>query len=119
MVHRTPEFSPQIHITFLPRQTTAKHGYTYITQPAMPTFLLLIFSLATFLALLLAWFAISSCLGDEIRAILSRRERQYIPPTTYSLQYYGRFGMAQPGTQAGWEQFDMEMEDMQEFRRED
>ena len=64
--------------------------------------------LATFLALVLAWFAISSCLGDEIRAVLSRRRRQYIPPTTYSLQHYGRFGMAHGGDHAGWEGIEME-----------
>lgn len=70
----------------------------------MNTFLLLMVGLATFLALTLAWFAISSCLGDEIRALLSRRRRQYIP-TTYSMQHYGRVGMA---PSAGWEGIEME-----------
>lgn len=94
-----------MHITKPPLPSSF---YRLITPwPAdMNTFLLLMLGLATFLALTLAWFAISSCLGDEIRALLSRRRRQYIP-TTYSMQHYGRFGMPHGGGREG-----IEMENM-------
>jgi hypothetical protein len=63
--------------------------------------------LLSFLVLLLAWFAISSCLGDEIRAQWSGRATRYVP-TTFGLQYARMMGHG--GNQAGWEQ--IEMEDM-------
>lgn len=72
----------------------------------MTSFLILIVLLLSFLVLVLAWFAISSCLGDEIRAALSGRARNFVP-TTYGLQYARAMGH---GDQAGWEQ--IEMEDM-------
>lgn len=56
----------------------------------MNTFLLILVILLSFLILLLAWFAISSCLGDEIRAAWSGNSTTTLP-TTYSLQNYGRF----------------------------
>jgi len=80
----------------------------------MNTFLLLIIVLLSFLVLLLAWFAISSCLGDEIRALLSGRQQRFVP-TTYGLQYAR--AVAHDGTQAGWEQ--IEMEDMLDKRFDD
>ena len=73
----------------------------------MNTFLLLIIFLLCFFVLLLAWFAISSCLGDEIRAAWSGRSREIIP-TTYGMQYARVMG--HEGGQGGWEQ--IEMEDM-------
>lgn len=60
-----------------------------------------------FIVLLLAWFAISSCLGDEIRAHLSGRQQERTP-TTFGLQYARMVG--QSGNTAGWEQ--IELQDM-------
>ena len=73
----------------------------------MNTLLALIVFLLCFLVLLLAWLAISSCLGDEIRAQLSSRTSREIP-TTFGLQYARMMGHG--GNQPGWEQ--IEMEDM-------
>lgn len=73
----------------------------------MNTFLILIILLLSFVVLLLAWFAISSCLGDDIRALLSGRSRNTMA-TTFGLQYARMMGHG--GSQAGWEQ--IEMEDM-------
>ena len=73
----------------------------------MNTFLILIILLVSFVVLLLAWFAISSCLGDEIRQHLSGRSRRTVP-TTFGLQYARVMGHG--GNQSGWEQ--IEMEDM-------
>lgn len=70
----------------------------------MNTFLLLMVGLASFLLLVLALFALSSCLGDEIRAAWSGRER-YVP-TTFGQQYARSMG--QGGNQGGWEQIEME-----------
>jgi hypothetical protein len=76
------------------------------THTTMNTFLLLMVGLASFLVLVLALFALSSCLGDEIRAVWSGRE-QYVP-TTFGQQYARSMGHG--GNQGGWEQ--IEMEDM-------
>ncbi len=65
-----------------------------------------------FMILTLVFFAISSCLGDDIRAHFSGRRRETIP-TTFGLQYAQMMG--QSGNAAGWEQ--IEMEDMLEDRR--
>lgn len=73
----------------------------------MNSFLIPMILLLSFLVLLLAWFAISSCLGDEIRAQWSGRATRYVP-TTFGLQYARMMGHG--GNQAGWEQ--IEMEDM-------
>ena len=73
----------------------------------MNTFLILMIVLLCFIILVLAWFALSSCLGDEIRAAWSGPRKQYIP-TTYGLQYARVMGHG--GAQSGWEQ--IEMEDM-------
>lgn len=73
----------------------------------MNSFLVLMILLLCFLMLILAWFAISSCLGDEIRAAFSSRRRNFVP-TTYGQQYARMMGHG--GNQAGWEQ--IEMEDM-------
>ena len=70
----------------------------------MNTFLLLMIGLATFLLLVLALFALSSCLGDEIRAAWSGRDR-YIP-TTFGQQYARSMGHG--GNQGVWEQIEME-----------
>lgn len=70
----------------------------------MNTFLLLMVGLALFLVLVLALFALSSCLGDEIRA--AWRGRQRLAPTTFGLQYARSMGHG--GNQAGWEQIEME-----------
>lgn len=77
----------------------------------MNWFLLLIVLLLGFFVLLLAWFAISSCLGDEIRAHLSGRRQRFVP-TTYGMQYARVMGHG--GSQAGWEH--IEMEDMLDKR---
>lgn len=70
----------------------------------MNVFLLLMVGLACFLVLVLALFAVSSCLGDEMRAAWSGRQR-YVP-TTFGLQYARSLGHG--GNQAGWEQIEME-----------
>ena len=51
----------------------------------MNWFLLIIILLSCFLVFLLAFFALSSCLGDEFRAVWSGR--QSATPTTYGMQY--------------------------------
>lgn len=71
----------------------------------MNTFLLILVFLLCFVVLLLAWFAISSCLGDEIRAAWSGRHTSALP-TTYGLQY-ARF-MAQGGHGQHSEHIEME-----------
>jgi hypothetical protein len=73
----------------------------------MEAFSILIILCVCFVILLIVWFAISSCLGDEIRAHLSGRSRRRIP-TTFGLQYAQIMG--QSGSTAGWEQ--IEMQDM-------
>jgi hypothetical protein len=70
----------------------------------MNVFLLAMVGLAAFVILVLAAFALSSCLGDEIRAAWSGRER-YVP-TTFGQQYARSMGHG--GNQAGWEQIEME-----------
>lgn len=75
-----------------------------LSSTKMNTLLLLIVALLSFIVLLLAWFAISSCLGDEIRAHLSGRSIRTIP-TTFGLQYARTMGHG--GNQAGWEQIEM------------
>lgn len=62
------------------------------------------------LSLLLAWFAVSSCLGDDIRAQWSGRT--HTTPVTYGRSYAHAMG-----GQAGWEQ--IEMQDMLEHREDD
>lgn len=62
-------------------------------------------------AVLLTFFAISSCLGDELRAAWSGRVRNTVP-TTYGLQYARIMGHG--SHQSGWEQ--IEMEDMLDKR---
>lgn len=70
----------------------------------MNVFLLLMVGLASFLVLVLVLFALSSCLGDEMRAAWSGRQR-YVP-TTFGLQYARSMGHG--GDQGGWEQIEME-----------
>lgn len=72
----------------------------------MSSFLILTIILLSFFVLLLAWFALSSCLGDEIRAQFPGRSSRTIP-TTFGQQYARMMGHGNP---AGWEQ--IEMEDM-------
>lgn len=74
----------------------------------MNTFLLLIVLLLSFGVLVLAFFALSSCLGDEIRAAWSGRQNSRTIPTTFGLQYARMMG--QSSGNAGWEQ--IEMQDM-------
>lgn len=72
----------------------------------MDLFWLFFAILISFAALLLAWFAISSCLGDEIRSHFAGRDLRTYPPT-FGQQYARMMGN---GSQAGWEQ--IEMQDM-------
>ncbi|SMQ54134.1 unnamed protein product [Zymoseptoria tritici ST99CH_3D7] len=58
----------------------------------MNSFLIIIILLLSFIVLVLAWFAISSCLGDEVRAAWSGRRSANFPPTTYGLQYARHMG---------------------------
>ncbi|KAK5683918.1 hypothetical protein LTS10_003781 [Elasticomyces elasticus] len=80
----------------------------------MNWFRVLLVLLLCFLILVLVFFALSSCLGDEIRAAWSGRSTSVVP-TTYGMQYARMMG--QSGQHAGWEQ--IEMEDMfdERFRR--
>ncbi|KAI6837979.1 hypothetical protein KC365_g17040 [Hortaea werneckii] len=81
--------------------------------------------LGIFLTLLLAFFALSSCLGDEIRAVWFQQGRRggrnprsaaTASPTTYGLQYArfmgGAAGAAAGGGvvqgSSGWEGIEME-----------
>lgn len=76
----------------------------------MNTFLLLLTILLSFLILILAFFALSSCLGDEIRAAWSGRQSRNTIPTTFGLQY-ARLMTGQSsggGGQAGWEGIEMQ-----------
>ena len=68
--------------------------------------LLLLVFLGGFIVLILAFFALSSCLGDEIRAAWSGRSRNHTP-TTYGLQYARVLGHS-GDSQTGWEQIEME-----------
>ncbi|KAK0942360.1 hypothetical protein LTR29_006124 [Friedmanniomyces endolithicus] len=77
----------------------------------MSWFIALMVFLLCFAILVLAFFALSSCLGDEIRAAWSGRSISNMP-TTYGLQYARIIG--QSGQHAGREQF--EMEDMLDER---
>lgn len=72
----------------------------------MDLFLPLVIVLLSFVVLLLAWFAISSCLGDEIRSHLAGRSLRNVP-TTFGQQYARMMGSS---NHAGWEQ--IEMQDM-------
>lgn len=82
----------------------------------MNILLLLFVLLGIFLTLLLAFFALSSCLGDEIRAVWfqqgrRRGSRSAAPPTTYGLQYARFMGGAAGGdvqASSGWEGIEME-----------
>lgn len=81
----------------------------------MDSFTLLVVILLSFVVLLLAWWAISSCLGDEIRSHTSGRTSRTIP-TTFGQQYARLMGHGT--SQAGWEQIEMEdMFDKDEDRR--
>ena len=71
----------------------------------MNSFLLLVVVLLSFLVLLLAFFALSSCLGDDFRAAWSGRRSGSIP-TTFGLQYARMMGHS--SGQAGWEQIEMQ-----------
>ena len=69
------------------------------------SFLTLFFVLiACFVVLVLAFFALSSCLGDELRIAWSGHSRTAMPPTTYGLQYARAIG-----NQGGWEGIEMEV----------
>ena len=70
---------------------------------AMEWFALAIILLISFLVLVLAFFALSSCLGDEFRAAFSGHRRQIVP-TTYGLQYARLMGtVSDPNTMDGIE----------------
>ena len=71
----------------------------------MNSFVILVIFLSCFLALILAWFAISSCLGDEIRAAWWGRQSRRLP-TTYGLEY-ARF-ISQASHTAPAEQIEMQ-----------
>lgn len=86
----------------------------------MNILLLLFVLLGIFFSLVLAFFALSSCLGDEIRAVWfqqgrrgrsSRSAAAVAPPTTYGLQYARFMGGATGGdvqASSGWEGIEME-----------
>lgn len=69
----------------------------------MNSFLIIVFSLSFFLAMVMAFFVISSCLGEEIRAVWRGRSTASMP-TTYGLQYAR--SMSERGTNL--EQIEME-----------
>lgn len=71
----------------------------------MNGFYILLLLLFGFLVLVLAFFALSSCLGDEIRAAWSGRRRAIVP-TTFGQQYARFMG------QGGHYSEHIEMEDM-------
>lgn len=73
----------------------------------MNTFLLLLTLLFTFAILILAFFALSSCLGDEIRAAWSGRRSNSTIPTTFGLQY-ARLMSSQSSGGGGWEGIEMQ-----------
>ncbi|KAF2721566.1 hypothetical protein K431DRAFT_68610 [Polychaeton citri CBS 116435] len=75
----------------------------------MNTFLGILILLLSFVLLLLAWWALSSCLGDDIRAAISGRSgNRSSQMRTYGLDYARSLGHG--NHQGGWEQ--IEMEDM-------
>lgn len=80
----------------------------------MGVFTILLVFLACFAVFTLAIFALSSCLGDEIRAAWSGRRTRHIP-TTYGLQYAQAMGQ---GGHAGYSEH-IEMEDMLHRWKED
>ena len=69
----------------------------------MNTFLLFIILLTSFAILILAFFVLCSCLGDEVRAAWSGRPRRTTIPTTFGQQYARMMGSS-----GGWEQIEME-----------
>lgn len=73
----------------------------------MQTFTLLMVLLLVSLISCLAFFALSSCLGDEIRAAWSGRSSRRDLPRTYGGDYARMMASTQG---AGWEH--IEMEDM-------
>lgn len=75
----------------------------------MNTFLIIVILLLCFMVLFLTWLALSSCLGDEIRATWSGRPRASMP-TTYGLQY------ARHMNQGGAALENIEMENMLDRR---
>lgn len=77
----------------------------------MNSFYTLLIIVIVFLILLIIWFAISSCLGDEIRAHISGRRRERTP-TTFGLQYARMMGQS-GNSNAGWEQ--IELQDMMDI----
>lgn len=79
----------------------------------MNTFSALTIALIAFVILLLVFWALSSCLGDEIRAHLSGGRTTQ--PTTYGLQYARM--MDNGGMSSGWEH--IEMDDMMDRRLQD
>lgn len=74
----------------------------------MNTFLLLLLLLLSFLILILAFFALSSCLGDEIRAAWSGRRSHHTIPTTFGLQYARLMSGQNSGGGGGWEGIEMQ-----------
>ena len=73
----------------------------------MNTFAIILVALLCFVVLVLALFALSSCLGDDIRAAWSGT-RSSTAPTTYGLQYARAMGQ---GGHAGYSEH-IEMENM-------
>ncbi|KAK4900092.1 hypothetical protein LTR27_002855 [Elasticomyces elasticus] len=96
--------------TFSNTEPDSYHSTTNAEFP-MNWFRVLLVLLLCFLILVLVFFALSSCLGDEIRAAWSGRSTSVVP-TTYGMQYARMMG--QSGQHAGWEQ--IEMEDMLDER---
>lgn len=75
----------------------------HITMNAFPIILVVLFSFCVFF---LAFLALSSCLGDDIRAAWSGGRRNRSMPTTYGLQY-ARF-LGQGGHSGHTEHIEME-----------
>lgn len=81
----------------------------------MEFLLIFVIFAAVFLAIVLAFFALSSCLGDEIRAAWSGGRARRAAPTTYGLQYAQLMGSG--GHSGGGYSEHIEMEDMLNNRR--
>lgn len=78
------------------RTCRAGSYYANPRKMGMDGFLVFVIVTAAFAALVLAWFIISSCLGDEIRAAWNGR--QHTTPTTYGLQYAQYIGQGGPAS---------------------
>lgn len=81
----------------------------------MDLFIIFLISFISFMVILAVFWALSSCLGDEVRAHWAGRSSATSVPTTFGLQYARIMGNS--ANQAGWEQ--IEMEDMMDKQRDE